>query len=226
MPLNATCRLCGSEYRTRGLSRHLQACLPKHLDRLEDASEGARKALHIAVHGYGILSNQYRLDLVVDPTTTLNELDDVLRDVWMECCGHRSAFSSGDTHDPVGDVASVRDQLRYEYDFGTTSEAELNVRDAIALDGPAAPVQLVARNDPLEPTCHRCGDAPATQICTACTYHAEAFLYCDDCTEAHGATCESGPCFVELVNSPRTGMCGYEGPSVEPERLSLDDVAT
>lgn len=226
MPVDGTCRLCGNQYRARGLSRHLQSCLPKRVDRLEDGSGEAREAFHVAAHGYGVLSNQYRIDLVVAADATLKDVDTVLRRVWMECCGHKSAFytasqQEADMNARAEDVLAPREQLTYVYDFGTSSEAELNVREVVSLAAPVAPVQLIARNDPPTVTCHACDDATATQVCATCVYR-DTFAFCDACADAHEDACPDRPVLRPIVNAPRTGLCGYTGPSREPDRLALD----
>ena len=58
-----------------------------------------------------------------------------------------------------------------------------------------------------------CGQ-PATQLCTECLYDREdrRSELCDEHAEEH----EHVEMIMALVNSPRTGMCGYNGPAEPP----------
>lgn len=230
MSTSANCRLCGSTYTVRGITRHLQACIPKHTDRLETESGQERPGVHVTVRAGGMCSGDYRLDLMVDSQASLSTLDRVLRNVWMECCGHMSSFWRDrpwghelSDQQTFGRVSSY-DDIVYGYDFGTTSIAEVQMKDTYALAAPAAAVQCIARNEPPEITCQACGEHAATQLCPYCVYQQAAAVFCESCAADH----EQGGCpqgvgegmMMPILNSPRSGLCGYTGPSVEPNRLS------
>jgi len=99
----------------------------------------------------------------------------------------------------------------HEYDFGTTTELALRV--AGEYPAPALPggLKLLARNEPPAIPCSVCAK-PATQLCQQCDDYGGSPL-CDACTTKHECGEEM---IVPLINSPRTGVCGYSGPSVEP----------
>jgi hypothetical protein len=66
-------------------------------------------------------------------------------------------------------------------------------------------VEILARNDPPEIKCSHC-DNLAAHICVECDY--DNCWLCDDCAEDH----ECGEdMLLPVVNSPRTGVCGYVG---------------
>ena len=67
-------------------------------------------------------------------------------------------------------------------------------------------VGILARNDPPQIKCSKC-DHLATRICTECIYEDAGWL-CDDCAEDHKCGEEM---LLPVVNSPRTGVCGYVG---------------
>ena len=77
------CIYCGKKYSKQGISRHLST----HLNQLP-ASE-KHTALHLRVDG-----GPYFLNLLVDAKATLSTLDEFLRDIWLECCGHLSRYNS------------------------------------------------------------------------------------------------------------------------------------
>ncbi len=174
------------------------------------------------VEGYRL--PMYWMHLEVVAGTTLAMLDHFLRETWLECCGHLSAFEIGgvrytvdaDLHewDTGGKSMQVRlDQVlhpgqtcSYEYDFGSTTELMVKVisEDEVAMKGKA--IQILARNSLLMTSCDVCGE-PATSLCPQCIYEDKGCL-CDACAKDH-------PCGEEmllpLVNSPRAGVCGYTG---------------
>lgn len=219
-----TCHLCGNTYSASGMSRHLRACVPDHLDMLQKSSRGKpHNVFYLAVQGYGFFDD-YWLHLAVTAQTMLYELDQFLRETWLECCGHLSMFeidgirfdvypfdlSDADMNHRLGEVLETDTTFRYEYDFGTTSELELRVADVFALTAPKQKIQVLARNEPPELMCQQCGEAQATQICVICLYEENGLL-CERCAEKHDCGEEM---WLPVVNSPRTGMCGYEGPAV------------
>lgn len=210
-----TCRRCGKSYAGRGMSRHLASCL----------GEGDR--LHLRIQARH--SPLWWLNLSVAPTATLAHLDGFLRQIWLECCGHLSAFEVGGLrYEPaIGDAASwyspppkpmsvkigkllgVGDKFGYQYDFGSTTELAGRVLGRVG--GPRTRIVELARNDAPAWVCEAECEQPARWICSccqavACAEHGDIEGECPDC----GEWWESAQ--LPLVNSPRTGVCGYTGP--------------
>lgn len=76
------------------------------------------------------------------------------------------------------------------------------------------PIFLMARNDEPEAHCIECGQ-PASWLCIECLYETEGpGTLCDEHAENHPHHNYGEP--MPLLNSPRTGMCGYEGPAEPP----------
>jgi len=160
------------------------------------------------------------MNLQVSANATLQNLDRFLRGIWLECCGHLSSFEiMGQSYQSTtefgwGDERDMNFELdrlfvpglkfAHQYDFGTTTHLELRVIAEREIgDSAGLPVQIMARNDPLDHCCEVC-DKAATMICTYCGYT----LVCDQCAETHECGDEG---FLPVVNSPRMGMCGYTG---------------
>ena len=96
----------------------------------------------------------------------------------------------------------------HEYDFGDTTE--LLVKVLGQYEGPVkprSPIEILARNEPPEIACDECGEALAAQICVECLGEGSGWL-CEACAEVHGCDEEMR---LPVVNSPRTGVCGYTG---------------
>jgi hypothetical protein len=153
-------------------------------------------------------------------TAPLTKLDRFLRQTWLECCGHMSAFEIEGTRyasspmerersmrAPLQQLLEVGSKFFYEYDYGSTTELVLEVVALREQGTPKSSVQLLARNEAPHVICHRCGDQPATLICSQCAWGAEGWL-CEACSVAH--PCGDEMC-LPVANSPRVGVCAYTG---------------
>jgi Plasmid pRiA4b ORF-3-like protein len=210
------------------MTRHLEACQQRAS--AEAQAGGRQKAqktrkFHLMVEGRDL--PMYWMHLDVTASTTLATLDRFLRDTWLECCGHLSAFEIGGVRYAIDaglddewgmDEKSMRVRLdkgfspgqscSYEYDYGTTTELKLKViaeRDVEA-KGKGKAIQVLARNTPPVILCEECGK-PATNVCSQCIFEGKGWL-CDDCAEEHECGEEM---LLPVVNSPRVGMCAYTG---------------
>lgn len=107
--------------------------------------------------------------------------------------------------------------IPYQYDFGTTSELMIKVVDQ--REGKPTtenPIALMARNAFEPPPCAECGQ-PATQLCAECMWEqGPEAMFCDVHAEEHAEDLEHEDMLMSIVNSPRTGMCGYNGPAEPP----------
>ena len=209
--LKAKCLLCGSEFTKAGMIKHLQSCLPKDIDNsLKQKDLKRHPFFHILVTGS--YSPEYWLHLKVKSECVLKDLDQFLRDIWLECCGHMSAFSYQRNELPMNrklkNVLSPGMELLYQYDFGSTTELLVKViaeyKGSIQKN---KSIQILARNEAPEILCNECGKSPAVQICTECQWDEAGWL-CQSCADEH----ECGEdMLLPVVNSPRTGACGYTG---------------
>lgn len=118
-------------------------------------------------------------------------------------------------HYELKDLIEKGMTFRHNYDFGSTTELNLRVvsmyEASIGTDD--EPVQVLARNDLPTVYCHQCGE-PASLVCSYCISQGEGWL-CEKCSRKHDCQNE-GMEFAEemklpIVNSPRVGVCGYEG---------------
>jgi len=70
---------------------------------------------------------------------------------------------------------------------------------------------LLARNQMPKAVCQECGE-PAKWLCIECLYDENKTGHlCDEHAEEHPHDNYGEP--MPLFNSPRTGMCGYDGPA-------------
>src|SRR4028118_732334 len=81
------CSICAAGLSKRQMIRHLSACAyPREKD--------IAAVMQIRVDAPG---TPFWLDLDVKANATLRQLDDFLRNIWLECCGHLSSFEVGQT---------------------------------------------------------------------------------------------------------------------------------
>lgn len=221
-----TCNLCDMKFSKRVMTRHLASCSEeKNIAANKLAAKKTSKNtrfFHIVVEGR--YQPEYWLHIAAPVKNTLADIDSFLREIWLECCGHLSAFTIGgisyaggnsfyedEMDDEDMDIAlykilTQKMKFYYAYDFGTSTELALKVVSEYESMPDEDDIQLLARNDPLGIKCDTCGK-DATQICTQCVYDGQGML-CDTCASNH----ECGEdMLLPVVNSPRMGMCSYCG---------------
>lgn len=87
------CRFCQGEFAKSKMTQHLKSCKARFAK--ADEQEGQEQRLfHLFVEG--TYRPSYWMHLEVPAAATLADLDDFLRDTWLECCGHLSEFNIDD----------------------------------------------------------------------------------------------------------------------------------
>lgn len=246
------CLYCNQELKKIALTRHLD----KHLiEKLAIGHAGKSFLLKIEPNQkWG--AAPYFLFLWVDGNSKMEDIDSFLRNIWLECCGHMSAFKNptlrnkragmwdffeaedllvkGKTKEyeklmeenngEVPKSRKVKDalhkalKLEYEYDFGSTTQLQITVFAEYPIQADEK-IVLLSRNEPLKILCEICGLHPATQICTVCMGEDES-AFCSKCAKKHAKTCSDFDDYAAMpvVNSPRMGVCGYEGGMIDTKR--------
>lgn len=216
------CNYCQSEFAVGSMLRHLKVC-GKRREAIAAAERSKRPSetlYHLHVQSADV--GGFFLDLEVRGFATLRNLDSYLRAIWLECCGHLSRFSFGGWSDKnvgmarfVGGVFTGNAPLIHQYDFGTTSETL--IRAVARRDGRPTtrhPIALMARNRMPDSPCSECGK-PAGWLCIECLIEQNRWnTLCTEHAETHPHRQYGDP--FPLVNSPRLGMCGYQGPADPP----------
>ena len=216
------CHLCGGTFSKSAMTRHLKSCKQKEKNS-ETSSPGRSprktKIFHLVVEGR--YSSYYWMHLEVPADESLEVLDGFLRRIWLECCGHMSAFTiEGRTYSvaPMADfddesmearldeILSPGMKFRYEYDFGSTTHLAMKVVSQEQKQFKGELITVLARNEPPSIPCMSCGKM-AAHVCTECLWSGEGWL-CDECAAGHKCGEEM---LLPVVNSPRVGVCGYTG---------------
>lgn len=211
------CLYCDKYFSGAGISRHLGT----HLKKSEKDSPTKHTSYHVKVKGYG----PYFLHLLVSEKIQLADLDQYLKSIWLECCGHMSAFhfkgdysSDLNMRAKVGSLFEKGVMLDYEYDFGSTTQLEISIMGEYMAANKEG-ITLLSRNESPKIMCSVCRKKPAQVACSVCIYDEESH-FCGDCEDIHAKTCEDFADYagMEIVNSPRSGVCAYEGGSIDTER--------
>ena len=229
------CKYCGKEYTFSYMNKHLSACKERQ-NRWEEET-GGKKCGYFELAVYFRYNKNYWLFVEIKETATLKDLDQFLRDIWVECCGHLSAFDiDGTSYDsaPQNDIfwgkpvksmncklKSVLEKgmdFRYEYDFGSTTELIITVVNHRIRNDRKEKLILLSRNNPVEILCDTCGRKPAAYICEECFYEGNGYL-CEDCARTHECGEEM---LLPVCNSPRMGVCGYCGSDIYPDQFVAD----
>lgn len=201
------CRFCKEDFTKRQIADHLDVC--KKRERDENI-----KNLRLRISD--LYAKNFWLIVEVNKQAKLKELDDLIKDVWVECCGHLSLF--GNYGNEIGkgrfvmDTLNVGDKLNYIYDFGSSTELTIEaLRQSNYQLSDKKKTELVARNYLPLSNCLKCGKQSA-QVCTACASEEGLAFVCEKCGEKyHNEENEKEEHYLlPLANSPRCGVCGYE----------------
>jgi|SRR6218665_72665 len=246
------CLYCNQLFPKKTLHRHLQSHLKEEA---KTGKPGHSFLLKVETNSkWG--KTPYFLSLWADGDTYFDDLDDFLRDIWLECCGHMSSFTNlrkkprkpnltemmeanrllmtgdFDAYQRMMDTDSgevPKDLqlkevlvpkliLQYDYDFGSTTSLHLSVQaefPVMAEDD----IILLSRNEPPEMLCEICKKEPAVKVCGVCIRY-DGGGFCKKCEKKHAKACGdySDYAAMPMVNSPRMGVCGYEGGRIDKER--------
>lgn len=216
------CVFCGRQMTKGGLVKHLASCAArKEAVSKADQKPGKEQTIyHLQIQD--AWAGDFWLHLEMPASETLDELDSYLRIIWLECCGHLSQFSFDSRgyeeiamSKKAGSVFKPGVELLHVYDFGTSSETKIKVvgaRQGKALTKHS--IYLMARNEPPEVKCCKC-DEPAAWLCMECAYEETGapLLLCEKHIKPHE---DDEHFLLPFINSPRTGLCGYDGPGEPP----------
>jgi hypothetical protein len=199
------CALCGLRATKTRMMAHLETCVAAHD---EIGQPQPLVVLRFAAAG----APRYWLVIEAKANAQLRHVDALLRQLWLECCGHMSAFRLGRRELAMTTATAIAfaraaSKVEYEYDFGSTTaltgELVCNRQGSIG----RASVRLLARNEPLGWPCGDC-KAPASVVCPYCI-DSDDGLFCDAHAEMHEHAGEE--VYLPVVNSPRMGVCAYSG---------------
>jgi len=152
--------------------------------------------------------SEYCIYLSIAGTLGLVHIDQFIKDIWVECCGHLSGFTirgkfyqDHSMNTKLNDILDSDEKFEYEYDFGSTTHLILEVVDIIQVPSSFSEIEIIARNHEIKHECEICGA------------EAKYFNYEKDEWECENCIDEDDDMISQFdyCNSPRDGVCGYEG---------------
>lgn len=235
------CKYCGKEYTRAGMLKHLSTCVERKKVSGAEKESGYFELVITAKY-----DKDYWLIVEMKDTASFRELDQFIRDIWVECCGHLSAFYiNGETYKALPDSDSfwggtshsmdislknlLTEGMRftYRYDFGSTTELEVNVQSYCYGEKKEENITILSRNHPPVILCSICGEKSAQWVNPEGFFGGIPFL-CDECLERLEEDPEEcweeicGEMLLPVCNSPRMGVCGYCGSERYPDQFEPD----
>ena len=207
--MKAKCYYCNKELTERTIKRHMKNCseMKKRVEEQNSTDKKQRNQFIIAIKSK-YEGNDYCIYLSIDGTLGLVHIDQFIRDIWVECCGHLSGFrirgkfyQDHSMNTRLNDILDIDEKFEYEYDFGSTTYLNLEVVDIIQVSSSFSQIEIIARNHDIKHECETCGK------------EAKFFNYendkwqCENCIDENNDMISE----IEYCNSPRDGICGYEG---------------
>ena len=203
------CVFCGKELDCGSMQKHLKECVRIG----HEAGNTPYLMLRVTCPN----EEDFRMYLEVKKDTSLKQLDQFLRDRWLECCGHMSAFLVNEEEyysycDEPGmrgmsakleTLVNVGDTFLHQYDFGSPTDLVIEVIDEYTAKDRRKKVVLAAQNIMPKYSCVRCGK-PAKLVFRPDMGPVKESVFCEECGRK-----EKDARMLPLMNSPRTGVCGY-----------------
>lgn len=210
------CRICGGVYTATGMTSHIK----KHIARSKETS------------GYYVIridagrGNPFWMYVAAEDSITFGEIDQFLRSMWLECCGHPSHFVvydnvkpefTPDMKTPIKDVLRNRTMFAHHYDSTILRLGVVRICGQIydGVDDPSVDgrfddvpteydITVLALHDRVQFRCRDCKRESAT-VCAGFTMTGEGVL-CMDCARLHDRATEN---MRWALQSPRSGRCRY-----------------
>jgi hypothetical protein len=206
--LKGKCYYCNKELTERTIKRHMKSCnvMKNSIEEKMPPKGRKRKQFIIAIKPNG--TSEYCIYLSIDGSLGLVHIDQFIKDVWVECCGHlsrfiiqRESYQDDDMNTKISDVLSISEKFEYEYDFGSTTYLSLEVADIIDVPKDFTQMEIIARNDEIEYKCKRCGERSKYFNYEECEW------LCENCVNEDSELIRE----LNYCNSPRDGVCNYQG---------------
>lgn len=209
------CAFCGRSYAVSGIGRHFQSCAARAfaIEAADSDGDGeVGEILHLKVRAF----DPYWLELEVRGDATLRDLDHFMRALWMEeCCWHMSIFvGRAEISDWIGELAESLTGLAPD---------QLDEEDAYRVDVGIYPMAAkVSRvfdvSDSWLMYQYDMGTTTSVEFVRTGTRRGHAlsdkpiFLVARNDAPRNARA----PLQDRSINSPRWGVCGYDGPADPP----------
>ncbi len=207
------CILCGDVLSAEDMKAHISVCIQNE----SDADGEENLLLRIS----DVDDADYWMYAFLKKDASLAQLDNFLRDVWVDCCGHMSVFTVGgeeyyssNAREMGGHSMNARvfkgmacgTEMLYEYDFGTPTRLKIELVDEYKAKKRQRKALQLARNIQPKYTCVSCGRR-AELVESRMGESISEMAYCEVCASEKAQ--REGCMMLPILNSPRCGVCGY-----------------
>lgn len=228
------CFLCGEVYTKRGMNRHLRSCLPE-----SDGESSVYLLRTVGTHRddywiHTLLGEDVRLGQLdsflrkfwLECCHHLSSFQIGRTDYDNENPGILGSRPQGRGRSMDVRLGTALDggrieEFSYVYDWGSSTRLTLSIVEtgdwelseihsssendvSTGYDG----ILLVTRNSQPPRECRSCGES-AEYLCQECLLsRGPEAMYCEGCADEHDCR---HPRLMPVVNSPRSGVCGYTG---------------
>jgi len=201
-----TCEFCDIKFGSREYSKHLIDCI------CEKEKNNSGYLIEFTSKS-PITKKKYFIYAIFGLYCTFEDINLFLREEWCDCCQHLSTFDviilENNKKLKVMDIdfdinISIfenAEKFIYEYDMGTPTIVEFKIIKKLNSNISDSKIDIIFQNKPHILKCECNNNAKYTYLDT---------LLCDECYD--DIDCEEQ--IDILVNSPRTGICGYEGKTI------------
>lgn len=198
-PKKVECEYCHKKFGCRIILDHYGDCLKNVY---KDKS-----GYLIKLVSHGIREDVYFIYARLGLNCKFKDLDKFLKEVWCECCEHMSEFNL--FKNKVGLIGEIKktekfskykvgDRFEYEYDMGNATTVYLEILDILSGNEENKEIEILKRNEQPKIICNNCDNESKY-------YDKENDEFvCEKCAQVEEE------CRFNVVNSPRTGVCGYE----------------
>lgn len=235
-----TCQCCGKEYMMSGMLKHLPSCQKR------EAMTGAQDYFDLLVSsdgpkGYWLIVEIKADALLKDLDKFLRDIwleccghlssfsiNDIDYDSFVgESYGWGRPAKSQTIK--LSKVLQVGDVIDYEYDFGSSTDLTIKVLNLHQGAKRRGKTKLLARNNMPKNNCDVCGTEEAVWINAFGFDEETPLFFCQHCaSKAMGEDWdeedeqeydfgEEELSLLPVCNSPRMGVCGYEGSDKYPD---------
>lgn len=151
------CHFCGETFVKSKMTGHLKTCKVR-LAPMKEKSGPVQRLFHVFVEG--TYRPGYWMHLEVPAAAMLVDIDDFLREIWLECCGHLSEFTI-----KGASYASVVAEEGWGTGLNTLEVEEVGVDDGPAQGQPSAETIATQIAESLSAEMHAdLKDVPVSQI--------------------------------------------------------------
>jgi hypothetical protein len=197
--LKVVCNQCNKEYCKNRFLTHYNKCILKNSNLTGYIVKFLSRS--------DITNELYYIYASIGTKCEFSNIDKFLRETWCECCGHLSTFTDDDDNElPKSkkiEECNVGDIFLYEYDMGTTTMISMEIIGKFnENDSNESEINIINRNLPPIVKCYNCKE-------DATLYNSETDkIICKECRIK--LRLKRNKFIMNIVNSPRTCMCGYE----------------